>query len=77
MVKELFRLDSLNSTPYVLLTNIYAYLGRWDEASTIRDQMNVKQIAKGLGYNWINVKYVMLILIGYNPNIRKEGIEEF
>ncbi|KAI3709125.1 hypothetical protein L2E82_38884 [Cichorium intybus] len=30
-VEELFRLNPCNSTPYVLLANMYSSLGRWDD----------------------------------------------
>ncbi|PON87212.1 Pentatricopeptide repeat [Trema orientale] len=53
---ELFRLDPHNATPYVLLGNIYSSLGRWDDARTVRDLMNDKQVMKNPGYSWIEYK---------------------
>ncbi|XP_057984075.1 pentatricopeptide repeat-containing protein At4g20770 [Malania oleifera] len=53
---ELFHLDPQNSVPYVLLTNIYASLGRWDEARAVRELMSAKQVIKDPGYSWIEHK---------------------
>lgn len=49
---ELFRLDPGNSTPYVLLANIYSSLGRWDDARAVRELMTDRQIVKSPGYSW-------------------------
>lgn len=50
---ELFRLDQKNSTPYVLLANMYASLGRWDDANDVRKMMIEKQVLKNPGYSWV------------------------
>ncbi|XP_059666713.1 pentatricopeptide repeat-containing protein At4g20770 [Cornus florida] len=50
--EELFRLDPQNSTPYVLLSNIYFSSGRWDDASAVRKMMIDKQVIKDPGYSW-------------------------
>ncbi|WOL03379.1 hypothetical protein Cni_G12099 [Canna indica] len=52
--EQLFQLDPLNSSPYVLLSNIYASLGRWDDASSVRALMNDRGVAKDRGYSWID-----------------------
>lgn len=54
--KELLRLDPQNSAPYVLLANIYASLGRWDEVRTVRELMDCNQVVKNPGYSWIDIK---------------------
>ncbi|KAL5977273.1 hypothetical protein ACLOJK_021619 [Asimina triloba] len=51
--EQLFRLDPQNPSPYVLLANIYASLGRWDDASTVRQLMVDGRVAKDPGYSWI------------------------
>uniref|UniRef100_A0A2N9HS47 Pentacotripeptide-repeat region of PRORP domain-containing protein n=1 Tax=Fagus sylvatica TaxID=28930 RepID=A0A2N9HS47_FAGSY len=53
---ELFRLDPQNSTPYVLLANIYSSLGRWDDVKSVRELMSDKQVIKEPGYSWIDYK---------------------
>nr|XP_019707243.1 pentatricopeptide repeat-containing protein At4g20770 [Elaeis guineensis] len=53
---QLFRLDPQNSSPYVLLSNIYAALGRWNDASAVRALMCERGVAKDRGYSWIDNK---------------------
>ncbi|URE37219.1 PPR repeat [Musa troglodytarum] len=54
--EKLFLLDPLSSAPYVLLSNIYASLGRWDDASAVRTLLNGRGVAKDRGYSWIDNK---------------------
>ncbi|KAK9267908.1 hypothetical protein L1049_010345 [Liquidambar formosana] len=54
--EELFRLDPHNSASYVLLANIYASLGRWDDARAVRELMSDKQVIKNPGYSWTEHK---------------------
>ncbi|RZR86993.1 hypothetical protein BHM03_00014299 [Ensete ventricosum] len=54
--EKLFLLDPLSSAPYVLLSNIYASLGRWDDASAVRALMSGRGVAKDRGYSWIDNK---------------------
>ncbi|XP_077242864.1 pentatricopeptide repeat (PPR) superfamily protein [Tasmannia lanceolata] len=54
--EQLFHLDPQNSAPYVLLSNIYAALGRWDDASDIRRLMSDGGVVKNPGYSWIEFK---------------------
>lgn len=51
--EELIRLDPRNSSPYVLLANIYTSLGRWDDVRAVRGLMSDKEEVKGPGYSWI------------------------
>ncbi|XP_058759902.1 pentatricopeptide repeat-containing protein At3g49170, chloroplastic-like [Vicia villosa] len=41
---------------YILLSNLYASEGRWDDVSTIRKNMKQKQITKEAGSSWIEVE---------------------
>ncbi|KAG6487523.1 hypothetical protein ZIOFF_056111 [Zingiber officinale] len=54
--EHLFQIDPSNSSPYVLLSNIYASLGRWDDASAIRALMSDRGVKKNRGYSWIDNK---------------------
>ncbi|KAJ6796299.1 pentatricopeptide repeat-containing protein-like [Iris pallida] len=54
--EELFRLDPENSAPYVLLSNIYAGLGQYKEASNVRALMRDNGVVKDRGYSWIDHK---------------------
>ncbi|XWS64459.1 hypothetical protein CRYUN_Cryun05aG0005700 [Craigia yunnanensis] len=48
-VKELIILEPWNSGNYVLLSNIYAEEGRWDEVEKIRVLMREKNVKKAMG----------------------------
>lgn len=41
---------------YILLSNLYASEGRWDDVAAIRKNMKKKQIIKEAGYSWIEVE---------------------
>lgn len=57
--EELFRLDPQNSASYVLLANMYSSVGRWDDATRVRDMMSDKQVRKDPGYSWSEFKNEM------------------
>ena len=56
ITKHLFRLDPKNPSPYVLLSNIYASLGRHGDASAVRALMSSRGVVKGRGYSWVHQK---------------------
>ncbi|XP_057837821.2 pentatricopeptide repeat-containing protein At3g16610-like [Cryptomeria japonica] len=49
----LFDLDPKNTATYVLLSNIYAEVGRWDEVQMVRRLMKDRGIEKSPGCSWI------------------------
>ncbi|XP_057832181.2 pentatricopeptide repeat-containing protein At5g27110-like [Cryptomeria japonica] len=49
----LFDLDAKNAATYVLLSNIYAEVGRWDEVEMVRRLMKDRGIKKIHGCSWI------------------------
>ncbi|KAK7341027.1 hypothetical protein VNO80_23951 [Phaseolus coccineus] len=53
--KKLIELEPRNSSPYVLLSNMYAASGLWDEARSLRRTMIQKDIKKMPGCSWIVV----------------------
>ncbi|XP_061362868.1 pentatricopeptide repeat-containing protein At3g09040, mitochondrial [Gastrolobium bilobum] len=53
--KKLIMLEPQNSSPYVLLSNMYAASGLWDEARYLRRTMIQKEIQKMPGCSWIVV----------------------
>ncbi|XVE89574.1 hypothetical protein DITRI_Ditri20bG0006900 [Diplodiscus trichospermus] len=52
-VKELINLEPWNSGNYVLLSNIYAEEGRWDEVEKIRALMRENSVKKAMGQSAI------------------------
>ncbi|KAH7574640.1 hypothetical protein ACOSQ2_009130 [Xanthoceras sorbifolium] len=52
-VKELINLEPWNSGNYVLLSNIYAEEGRWDDVEKVRELMRQKSVTKSPGQSAI------------------------
>lgn len=53
--EKLISLEPQNSSPYVLLSNIYAASGNWDEVNALRRAMREKGVRKLPGCSWIVV----------------------
>ncbi|XLT06147.1 hypothetical protein HN51_044896 [Arachis hypogaea] len=53
--EKLFLLEPDNPGNYILLSNIYASKGMWDEVDRIRDVMKSKDLRKNPGYSWIEI----------------------
>ncbi|XP_004303188.1 PREDICTED: pentatricopeptide repeat-containing protein At4g14850 [Fragaria vesca subsp. vesca] len=53
---KLFELDPKDSGNHVVLSNLLAATGRWEEATLVRKEMKDVGIKKGAGYSWIAVK---------------------
>ncbi|XP_042475237.1 pentatricopeptide repeat-containing protein At1g08070, chloroplastic-like [Macadamia integrifolia] len=54
-VEKLLVLEPENSSNYVLLSNIYANVGRWQEALEVRKRMIGNRVQKTAAYSWIEV----------------------
>ncbi|KAG8371547.1 hypothetical protein BUALT_Bualt13G0099300 [Buddleja alternifolia] len=54
--ENLFELDPQDSGNHVLLSNMFAAAGQWDEANLVRKEMKDVGIKKGAGCSWISVK---------------------
>lgn len=52
---QILESGSDNSGYYVLLSNMYADHGRWDEVGVMRDVMKERGVKKGAGCSWIEV----------------------
>lgn len=52
---RLFELDSENSGPYILLSNMYAEIGRWADVVRIRKLMKDKGVIKQPGCSWVEI----------------------
>ena len=49
------RLKPQNAAVYVLLSNVYAAVGRWDEVAKVRNVMDEKGLKKEAGRSWIEI----------------------
>lgn len=54
--EKLISLQPQDSAAYVLLSNIYAATGNWQERAKVRKLMDKRNVKKEAGYSWIEVK---------------------
>ncbi|KAL7141965.1 hypothetical protein ABFS83_08G090000 [Erythranthe nasuta] len=52
---KLLEIDPENSGPYVLLSNMYAELGRWRDVTRVRKLMRKNGVVKQPGCSWIEI----------------------
>ncbi|KAJ0983274.1 hypothetical protein J5N97_011529 [Dioscorea zingiberensis] len=52
----LFELEPNNAANYVILSNIYASVERWDDVGKVRQLMASKRLSKNSGCSWIEIK---------------------
>lgn len=63
--QHLIELNPQNPAPYVLLSNIYAAAGRWDDIGIVRNRMKERKVKKKPGCSWIVInKQVHAFLVG-------------
>ncbi|OVA20814.1 Pentatricopeptide repeat [Macleaya cordata] len=55
-LKQLVKLEPTHSGDYILLSNIYASVGRWDDAMKVRSEMKEKGIKKTPGCSSIEIE---------------------
>ncbi|KAF8410358.1 hypothetical protein HHK36_002886 [Tetracentron sinense] len=53
--EALMRLEPESSAPYVLLYNMHADAGRWDDATEVRTMMERNKIRKQAGFSWVDI----------------------
>ncbi|XP_008806000.2 pentatricopeptide repeat-containing protein At2g33680 [Phoenix dactylifera] len=54
--ERLMELGSLDSSAYILLSNIYAACRRWDDVERVRRMMRFRGVNKEPGCSWIEIK---------------------
>jgi hypothetical protein len=55
VVKRLFELEPENPGCYIILSNIYAAAGKWDDVAKVRTMMKHRKLKKTPGYSLIEV----------------------
>ncbi|EOY16621.1 Pentatricopeptide repeat superfamily protein [Theobroma cacao] len=74
--EKLIELEPQNSSPYVLLSNIYAASGNWDEVNALRRAMREKGVQKFPGCSWIVVgQKTNLFIAGDKSHPKADEIE--
>ncbi|XP_057833495.2 pentatricopeptide repeat-containing protein At2g03880, mitochondrial [Cryptomeria japonica] len=72
---QALKLDSQYDTPYVLLSNMYAEAGRWDDLEKVRKLMKDRGIKKTPGRSWIELnKHVHVFYGGDRSHPQTEQI---
>ncbi|KAL7599201.1 hypothetical protein Lser_V15G23086 [Lactuca serriola] len=56
---ELFKIEPENSGNYVLLSNVYAGLGEWENVGKVRAMMRGNRVRKNRGSSWIELECVV------------------
>ncbi|XP_016651668.1 PREDICTED: pentatricopeptide repeat-containing protein At2g13600 [Prunus mume] len=56
VAEKLLDIEPRNSGPYVLLSNMYAELGRWGDVVTVRKLMRQRGVIKQPGCSWIEIQ---------------------
>ncbi|XP_022146916.1 pentatricopeptide repeat-containing protein At3g03580 [Momordica charantia] len=54
--KQILQLNSDDTGYYVLVSNIYATLGKWDQVRMVRNSMKTKGLKKEPGSSWIEIQ---------------------
>ncbi|XP_057840840.2 putative pentatricopeptide repeat-containing protein At5g09950 [Cryptomeria japonica] len=71
----LLNLEPQDSATYVLLSNIYASAGKWDDAIKVRTMMKGRRVKKDPGWSWIKLKSeVHGFLVGDSSHPQTEEI---
>ncbi|XP_068638605.1 putative pentatricopeptide repeat-containing protein At3g13770, mitochondrial [Aristolochia californica] len=75
VAQKLFMIEPENATNYVILSNIYAAAGRWEDVIKVRGLMEEKIMLKEPGRSWIKLdKLVHTFHAGDKLHPRKEEI---
>eukprot|EP01018_Ginkgo_biloba_P007739 Gb_39699 [translate_table: standard] len=65
VAERLFELEPKNAAPYVLLSNMYAAAGRWNDSANVWRTMKDRRVKKTPGCSWIEVnKQVHAFVVG-------------
>lgn len=57
--RRLLEIEPENAGNYVILSNLYASAGRWEDARTLRELMSEKAVIKEPGRSWIELDQIL------------------
>lgn len=73
--EHLFDLEPQNAASYVLLSNVYAAAGKWDDVAKVRRMMKDREVKKNPGCSWIEIKNVVhKFIVGDRSHPQSERI---
>eukprot|EP01018_Ginkgo_biloba_P031744 Gb_11663 [translate_table: standard] len=77
VAERLFELHPNDAASYVLISNLYAVAGRWNDIEKVRKQMRDRRVEKKPGCSWIEVnKQVYVFLVGDRSHPQTQEIYE-
>ncbi|KAL8262471.1 hypothetical protein R6Q59_023820 [Mikania micrantha] len=53
--KHIMKLNSENTGYYILVSNVYASLGKWDQVRMVRKSIKAKGLKKDAGKSWVDI----------------------
>eukprot|EP01018_Ginkgo_biloba_P019392 Gb_22814 [translate_table: standard] len=75
--QHVLELEPQASATYVLLSNIYASVGRWDDVTKVRNMMKCRGVKKEPGLSWIEISNkVHCFVVGDKSHPRTKDIYE-
>ncbi|PHT30819.1 hypothetical protein CQW23_27156 [Capsicum baccatum] len=66
VAERLFHMGTKESGAYVLLSNIYASQGMWDNVRKVRETMLDREVNKEPGFSWIQIKNTLYSFLSGN-----------
>ncbi|OMO88786.1 hypothetical protein CCACVL1_08201 [Corchorus capsularis] len=80
--ENVLQLDPTDTSGYVLMFNLYALFGKWEEAAHVRSMMGARKLKKELSCSWITVKgkvHRFVVADKYHPQTEEiyEKLKEF
>ncbi|KAF8043106.1 hypothetical protein BT93_A1451 [Corymbia citriodora subsp. variegata] len=72
--KKLLELEPENAGPYILLSNIYASKGKWNDVADLRRKMRSRSVSKSPGCSWIEVEKHVHMFTGGNCRSHPEHV---
>lgn len=74
--EQVFKLDPNDSGPHVILSNIYASAGRWQEAAKVRKMMKESGVKKEPACSWVEIENAVHMFVA-NDDAHPEREEIF
>ncbi|XP_047330763.1 pentatricopeptide repeat-containing protein At3g24000, mitochondrial [Impatiens glandulifera] len=73
--ERVFELDPFDSGPHIILYNIYASAGKWDDAAKVRKAMKESGLKKEPACSWVEIENVVhMFVAGDDAHSRNEEI---
>ncbi|CAK8569969.1 unnamed protein product [Lathyrus sativus] len=77
IAEKLIDKDPDDSSTYIILSNIYASFGKWDEVRAVRSKMNELGLKKNPGCSWIEINQkIVPFFVEDNSNYHVEVIDK-